>query len=157
MAEPFSVERTPSYSKPGPLRTRRFLFRAYLILLSFCAMTALLLAAISTHRTNEIDAFRSSIFVTDLERILNSTACALSNHSFSDSECGSHSAERFTGQTTLPGQCIPLQRVIPFMVEVDHPPANGFGIFAQKIYNPISFSKGYNFVLWVISAGDLLG
>ncbi|PWY78052.1 hypothetical protein BO94DRAFT_472656, partial [Aspergillus sclerotioniger CBS 115572] len=81
-------------------------FKAYLTLLSLCAVAALILAAISTHRANKLDTFRSSTFVTDLERIFNSTAYSLSNWSPYDSECGFHSAERFTGQTTLPGQCV---------------------------------------------------
>ncbi|RAL10203.1 uncharacterized protein BO97DRAFT_456823 [Aspergillus homomorphus CBS 101889] len=43
------------------------------------------------------------------------------------------------------------------MVKVDRPPANGFVAVVRRIYNPIGFCKGYNFVLWVISAGALLG
>ena len=33
----------------------------------------------------------------------------------------------------------------------------GFLMFAQKIYNPIGFTKGYNFVLWLILCGALMG
>jgi hypothetical protein len=37
------------------------------------------------------------------------------------------------------------------------PPANRFVAAARKVYNPIGFSKGYNFVLWFIFGGALLG
>lgn len=37
------------------------------------------------------------------------------------------------------------------------PPANGFVAAARKVYNPVGFSKGYNFVLWFIFAGALFG
>ncbi|RYP58831.1 hypothetical protein DL769_008777 [Monosporascus sp. CRB-8-3] len=35
------------------------------------------------------------------------------------------------------------------------PPSNGFVAFARKIYHPVGFSKGYNFVLWSILIGVL--
>ncbi|KAI0600029.1 hypothetical protein F4775DRAFT_599554 [Biscogniauxia sp. FL1348] len=38
-----------------------------------------------------------------------------------------------------------------------HPPKNGFVAVARKIYNPIGFAKGYNFVLWFIFLGALFG
>ncbi|KAK8008917.1 hypothetical protein PG991_011468 [Apiospora marii] len=37
------------------------------------------------------------------------------------------------------------------------PPANGFVAAARKVYNPVGFSKGYNFILWFIFGGALLG
>jgi hypothetical protein len=37
------------------------------------------------------------------------------------------------------------------------PPANRFVAVARKIYNPIGFSKGYNFVLFFIFGGALVG
>ncbi|KAI9150403.1 microtubule associated protein [Paramyrothecium foliicola] len=43
------------------------------------------------------------------------------------------------------------------MVVVTRPPANGFVAFVRRIYNPVGFSKGYNFVLWFIFAGALMG
>ncbi|KAK6214455.1 hypothetical protein LQW54_004362 [Pestalotiopsis sp. IQ-011] len=43
------------------------------------------------------------------------------------------------------------------MVQSDRPAANAFVARARKIYNPIGFSKGYNFVLWFIFLGALLG
>lgn len=43
------------------------------------------------------------------------------------------------------------------MVQPTEPPKNGFNAVARKIYNPIGFSKTYNFVLWFIFAGSLLG
>ena len=36
-------------------------------------------------------------------------------------------------------------------------PANGFVATARKVYHPIGFSKGYNFVLFFIFAGALMG
>jgi uncharacterized membrane protein len=43
------------------------------------------------------------------------------------------------------------------MVTSGRPPANGFVRVARKVYNPIGFAKGYNFVLWFIFAGALMG
>lgn len=43
------------------------------------------------------------------------------------------------------------------MVIPDRPPANGFVAGARKIYNPVGFSKGYNFVLWFIFLGAFFG
>ncbi|KAK7413281.1 hypothetical protein QQX98_007869 [Neonectria punicea] len=36
-------------------------------------------------------------------------------------------------------------------------PASAFVRAARKVYNPIGFSKGYNFTLWFIFAGALMG
>jgi len=43
------------------------------------------------------------------------------------------------------------------MVTSTKPPRNGFVRVARKVYNPIGFGKGYNFVLWFIFGGALLG
>ncbi|PHH92744.1 hypothetical protein CDD83_5368 [Cordyceps sp. RAO-2017] len=43
------------------------------------------------------------------------------------------------------------------MVTVDRPPANAFVATARRAYNPLGFSKGYNFILWVICGGALTG
>ncbi|KOS36560.1 hypothetical protein ACN38_g12692 [Penicillium nordicum] len=43
------------------------------------------------------------------------------------------------------------------MVIPTRPPANTFVKVARRIYNPIGFTKGYNFVLYFIFAGALLG
>jgi hypothetical protein len=43
------------------------------------------------------------------------------------------------------------------MVQPIRPPSNGFVRAARKVYNPVGFTKGYNFVLWFIFAGALLG
>ena len=43
------------------------------------------------------------------------------------------------------------------MVQPTRPPRNSFVAKARKIYNPVGFSKGYNFVLWFIFAGALFG
>ncbi|CAD0055906.1 unnamed protein product [Aureobasidium pullulans] len=36
-------------------------------------------------------------------------------------------------------------------------PANAFVRFMRRVYNPLGFSKGYNFILWFITIGYLLG
>lgn len=43
------------------------------------------------------------------------------------------------------------------MVASTRPPANAFVAAARKIYNPVGFSRGYNFILWFIFAGAFLG
>ncbi|KAK8072136.1 hypothetical protein PG996_005484 [Apiospora saccharicola] len=43
------------------------------------------------------------------------------------------------------------------MGEPSRPPANGFVAAARKVYNPVGFSKGYNFILWFIFGGAFLG
>lgn len=43
------------------------------------------------------------------------------------------------------------------MLKPTRPPANAFVATARRIYNPIGFSKGYNFVLFFIFAGALMG
>ncbi|KAK7421986.1 hypothetical protein QQZ08_009707 [Neonectria magnoliae] len=43
------------------------------------------------------------------------------------------------------------------MAASSRPPANAFVRAAHKVYNPINFSKGYNFTLWFIFAGALMG
>jgi hypothetical protein len=43
------------------------------------------------------------------------------------------------------------------MVTPTRPPANAFVSRARKVYNPLGFKKGYNFVLWFIFAGALFG
>jgi hypothetical protein len=43
------------------------------------------------------------------------------------------------------------------MVAPTRPAANGFVSWARKVYNPIGFAKGYNFVLWFIFGGALFG
>lgn len=43
------------------------------------------------------------------------------------------------------------------MVVSSRPPKNRFVAAMRKIYNPVGFSKGYNFVLWFIFSGAMLG
>ena len=43
------------------------------------------------------------------------------------------------------------------MVESTRPPRNSFNAKMRKIYNPLGFAKAYNFVLWFIFSGALLG
>ena len=45
----------------------------------------------------------------------------------------------------------------PFKMTPTHPPANGFVAAARKVYNPIGFSKGYNFILFFIFCGAMMG
>lgn len=37
------------------------------------------------------------------------------------------------------------------------PPANGFVALMRKFYQPIGFTRGYNFILWFIFSGAMLG
>lgn len=39
----------------------------------------------------------------------------------------------------------------------EKPSGNGFVRAARKLYHPVGFTKGYNFVLWFIFAGALMG
>lgn len=43
------------------------------------------------------------------------------------------------------------------MVAATRPPANGFVAALRRVYNPIGFGKGYNFILWFIFSGALFG
>ncbi|KAK1624253.1 hypothetical protein BDP81DRAFT_330556 [Colletotrichum phormii] len=43
------------------------------------------------------------------------------------------------------------------MVQPTRPPANGFVAATRKLYNPLGFSKGYNFVLFFVFFGALMG
>ncbi|KAL0933763.1 uncharacterized protein CTRU02_210562 [Colletotrichum truncatum] len=43
------------------------------------------------------------------------------------------------------------------MVQPTRPPANAFVAIARKLYNPLGFAKGYNFVLHFIFFGALMG
>ncbi|OHE99725.1 hypothetical protein CORC01_05083 [Colletotrichum orchidophilum] len=43
------------------------------------------------------------------------------------------------------------------MAQPTRPPANGFVATTRKVYNPLGFSKGYNFVLFFIFFGALMG
>ncbi|KAK4556838.1 hypothetical protein LTR86_005818 [Recurvomyces mirabilis] len=43
------------------------------------------------------------------------------------------------------------------MVKATRPPANGFVAMMRRLYNPLGFSKGYNFIFWFISMGYLFG
>jgi hypothetical protein len=40
------------------------------------------------------------------------------------------------------------------MVNPMKPPANGFVSDMRRVYNPLGFSKGYNFVFWFITMGS---
>ncbi|KAF2995208.1 hypothetical protein E8E13_001348 [Curvularia kusanoi] len=43
------------------------------------------------------------------------------------------------------------------MAASTRPPKNGFNTLARRMYNPLGFSRAYNFILWVIFAGALFG
>lgn len=43
------------------------------------------------------------------------------------------------------------------MVQPTRPPSNRFVASARKVHNPLGFSKGYNFTLFFIFAGALMG
>lgn len=39
------------------------------------------------------------------------------------------------------------------MVKATTVPANGFVAVMRRLYNPLGFAKGYNFVFWFITMG----
>lgn len=41
------------------------------------------------------------------------------------------------------------------MVKPTTPAANGFVRVVRRAYNPLGFSKGYNFVFWFITMGSV--
>jgi hypothetical protein len=41
------------------------------------------------------------------------------------------------------------------MVKSANPPANSFVTAVRRVYNPLGFSKGYNFVFWFITMGSV--
>lgn len=43
------------------------------------------------------------------------------------------------------------------MVVPSKPPANAFVATLRKVYNPIGFGKGYNFILWLTFSGTMMG
>lgn len=97
--------------KPGrqqqPSSFCRSLLNAYYLLASLCAITALILSAISLHKANQLTTFdNSSLFITDLERTFNSTVYAIARSSWSGPACSDLSAESVTGQTSIPGLCV---------------------------------------------------
>jgi hypothetical protein len=82
------------------------MFNAYLILSSLCAIAGLIVAAVSLHLANELRAFKSSLFITDLGRTFNSSAYAIANSGPNAPACDNLTAESVTGQTSIPGQCV---------------------------------------------------
>lgn len=43
------------------------------------------------------------------------------------------------------------------MVDVQRPAANAFVAYARRVYSPLGFAKGYNFILWFVFGGALTG
>ena len=41
------------------------------------------------------------------------------------------------------------------MVKPTKPPANAFVSAMRRLYNPLGFAKGYNFVFWFITMGSV--
>lgn len=106
MVEQPSTESYFRKSTPKQSSTRSPMLNAYLIFASLCAISALVVSAISLHRANEALAFKSSTFATDLERTFNSTAYAIADSGTNDVACSNLTAETVTGQTSIPGQCV---------------------------------------------------
>lgn len=48
-----------------------------------------------------------------------------------------------------------LEGLSDTMVKPTEPPANGFVRVMRQLYNPLGFSKGYNFVFWFITMGSI--
>ncbi|KAJ5638322.1 hypothetical protein N7490_008201 [Penicillium lividum] len=94
----------PKYPKSSLNRTSSF--NAYLLLSSLCAITGLIIGAVSLHKANEVRAFQSSQFITDLDRTFNSTIYAIANNGTVNPDCDKAPIELITGQTSIPGQCV---------------------------------------------------
>ncbi|BCR98291.1 uncharacterized protein AKAW2_31610S [Aspergillus luchuensis] len=111
MVEPISVEQIPISSKQNSRmpKTKTLLFNILLILLSLCAVVALIVASIALKKTQELGDFKSSLFISDLERIFNSTAYAIAKSGPDAPACSNLTAETVTGQTTLPGDCVSVK------------------------------------------------
>ncbi|GKZ79967.1 hypothetical protein AnigIFM56816_004176 [Aspergillus niger] len=108
MVERFSIEQISASSKQesGMSKTKTFLFTILITLLSLCTAAALIVASIAMKKTQELEDFRSSLFISDLERMFNSTAYAIANSGPDAPACHDYAAEAITGQTTLPGNCV---------------------------------------------------
>ncbi|RAO71280.1 uncharacterized protein BHQ10_007292 [Talaromyces amestolkiae] len=108
MAERPSTENYTRKSTAKQSSTRGSMLNAYLIFSSLCALTALVISAISLHRANEALSFKSSMFIADLERTFNSTAYAIADPGYGAfrPDCSNLTAETVTGQTSTPGECV---------------------------------------------------
>lgn len=95
----------PSKNSKSSLNRNSF-FNAYLICSSLCAIVGLIIGAVSLHKANEVKAFQSSRFITDLDRTFNSTIYAIASNGTSNPACDEASIELITGQTSIPGQCV---------------------------------------------------
>ncbi|GLB11581.1 hypothetical protein AtubIFM57258_008451 [Aspergillus tubingensis] len=111
MVEPNTVEQNPISSKGNSRisKTKTLLFNIFIIILSLCAVVALIVASIAMKKTQELENFKSSLFISDLERIFNSTAYAIANSGPDAPACSNLTAETITGQTTLPGVCVSVK------------------------------------------------
>ncbi|PWY74239.1 hypothetical protein BO83DRAFT_444863 [Aspergillus eucalypticola CBS 122712] len=111
MVERFSVEQISASSKQKSRmsKTKTLLFTIFIILLSLCAVVALIVASIAMKKTQELENFKSSLFISDLERIFNSTAYAIAIDGTDAPACSDLTAETITGQTTLPGDCVSVK------------------------------------------------
>ncbi|OJZ83611.1 hypothetical protein ASPFODRAFT_49017 [Aspergillus luchuensis CBS 106.47] len=111
MAEPISVEQIPISSKQNSRmsKTKTLLFNIFIILLSLCAVVALIVASIALKKTQELEDFKSSLFISDLAHIFNSTAYAIAKSGPDAPACSDLNAETITGQTTLPGDCVSVK------------------------------------------------
>ncbi|KAJ5723124.1 hypothetical protein N7488_001159 [Penicillium malachiteum] len=108
MVEPMTLEEdtrfTSKHSKSTLSRTS--LFNAYLVCSSVCAITGLIIGAVSLHKANQARAFQSSRFITDLVRTFNSTIYAIASNGVSNPACDEAPTELITGQTSILGQCV---------------------------------------------------
>lgn len=111
MVERFSIEQISASSrqKSGMSKTKTFLFTIFITLLSLCTAAALIVASVAMKKTQELEDFRSSLFISDLERIFNSTAYAIANSEPDAPACHDYTAETITGQTPLPGNCVSVE------------------------------------------------
>ncbi|KAJ5628479.1 hypothetical protein N7490_010707 [Penicillium lividum] len=98
-------DKLPSkYSKSS--LNRSSIFNTYLLFSSLCAITGLIIGAVSLHKANEARAFQSSRYITDLDRTFNSTIYAIAQNGTSNPDCDKAPIELITGQTSILGQCV---------------------------------------------------
>ena len=165
MAEHPSTENYIRKSTSKRSSTRGSMLNAYLIFASLCALTALIISAISLHRANEALSFKSSLFIADLDRTFNSTVYAIADPGYGgfSPACSNLTAETVTGQTSIPGQCVTVTdsynlwvtRLAKNCVPYVYAEANCTG--TSRVATDYNFTRGMPRCVVAAGAGDLKG
>ncbi|KAF3399495.1 hypothetical protein DPV78_006637 [Talaromyces pinophilus] len=165
MAEQPSTENYIRKNTSKQFSTRGSMLNAYLIFASLCALTALIISAISLHRANEALSFKSSLFIADLDRTFNSTVYAIADPGYGgfSPACSNLTAETVTGQTSIPGQCVTVTdsynlwvtRLAKNCVPYVYAEANCTG--TSRVATDYNFTRGMPSCVVAAGAGDLKG